>query len=208
MTTDQSAPAPASPQNKSAMIDVKSLRKPISNFFIKRSLQTSIIVQVLFLMVLTSVLTCVILGWFYNTKSQVGSFYYMSNDVMQDLELTNILGIILPALVAAQAVSLLIAFGIGLISSRKVAVPIYKIEKWASQMRTGNLNALLVFREKERRATRELTGEINGVSEFYKGVLSEVSAAAESMNADPADAANVRRQIEALRKTLSRVRIQ
>jgi hypothetical protein len=208
MTTDQSSPTPASPKNKGAVIDVKSLRKPISNFFIKRSLQTSIIVQILFLMVLTSVLTSVILWWFYTTKSQVGSFYYMSNDVMQDLELTNILGIVLPALVAAQAVSLLIAFGIGLLSSRKVAVPIYKIEKWASQMRTGNLNALLVFREKERRATSELTGEINGVSEFNKGVLSEVSAAAESMNADPADAANVRRQIEAVRKTLSRVRIQ
>ncbi len=184
----------------------KSSRKPISNFLIKRSLQTGIIMNVFIMMILTSVLTCGILGWFYNAKSQHGSFFYMSNDVMQDLELTNILGIILPALVAAQIVSLVIAFAIGLFSSRKVAVPVYKIEKWAAQLRAGNLNTRLVFREKEQKMTSELTRECNAVVDYYRAVFAEISAAADKIGADTQNAAEVRKHAESLKRTLDRVR--
>lgn len=183
----------------------KSVRKPISNFLIKRSLQTGIILQFLFITVLTSVITSLILGLFYNAKSKVGSFYYMSNDVMQDLELTNVLGIVLPVLITAQVVSLVIAFAIGLISSRKVAVPVYKIEKWASVVRTGNLTTKLVFREKEQKDTEELTRECNGVCEYYRAVFSEISAASEGIDADVGNQAAVRKNLDAIRKSLSRV---
>jgi hypothetical protein len=154
------------------------------------------------------VVTCVILGIVYNAKSQHGSFYYMSNDVMQDLELTSILGIVLPALIAAQAVSLVLAFGIGLFSSRKVAVPVYKIEKWASQLRTGNLNTRLVFREREKKSTADLTRECNGVTDYYKAVFAEISASAEAMDADTGDSGKVRKQLEAIKKTLGKVHFQ
>jgi signal transduction histidine kinase len=186
----------------------KSSRKPVSNFMIKRSLQTGIILQILFIMILTSILTSAILAWFYNAKSQVGSFYYMSNDVMQDLELTNVLGIILPALIVAQAVSLMIAFTIGLVSSRKVAVPIYKIEKWASQLRSGNLNTRMVFREKEQRMTQDLTRECNAVVDYYKAVFSELSAATEGIDGDTANASTVRKHTDDLKKALARVHFQ
>ena len=189
-------------------MDHKSSRKPIRNFLIKRSLQIGIIFQILFVVVLTSVVTCVILGIVYNSKSQHGSFYYMSNDVMQDLQLTSILGIVLPALVAAQAVSLVIAFGIGLFSSRKVAVPIYKIEKWAGQLRTGNLNTRLAFREKEQKMTADMTRECNGVVEYYRAVFSEINAATEAMDADVADGANVRKRLDSIKTTLTKVHFQ
>jgi len=184
----------------------KSSRKPISNFLIKRSLQTGIIVNVLITMILTSVLTCAILAWFYNAKSQHGSFYYMSNDVMQDLELTNILGIILPALIVAQFVSLVIAFGIGMFSSRKVAVPVYKIEKWAGQLRAGNLNTRLVFREKEQKMTSELTRECNAVVDFYKSIFADIHSAAEKIGTEADKSGDVRKHVETLKKTLDRVR--
>lgn len=186
----------------------KSARKPVSNFLIKRSLQTGIILQIFFVTILTSVITCVILGLFYLEKSRDGSFYYMSNDVMQDLELTSVLGIILPALITAQLVSLVIAFAIGLFSSRKVAVPVYKIEKWASQVRTGNLNTKLVFREKERKNTTELTRECNGVTDYYKAVFSEIHAASESMDADVSNASTVRKQLDEIKKALGKVHFQ
>ncbi len=183
----------------------KSARKPISNFLIKRSLQTGIILQIFFVTILTSVITCAILALFYLDKSREGSFYYMSNDVMQDLELTSVLGIILPALITAQLVSLVIAFAIGLFSSRKVAVPIYKIEKWATQLRAGNLNTKLVFRERERKTTSELTRECNGVSDFYKAIFSEIDAATEGMDADVGNSTAVRKNVDTIKKALGRV---
>lgn len=191
--------------DKEAEVSDKSARKPISNFLIKRSLQTGIILQIFFVTILTSVITCAILGLFYLDKSRDGSFYYMSNDVMQDLELTSVLGIILPALITAQLVSLVIAFAIGLFSSRKVAVPIYKIEKWATQLRAGNLNTKLVFRERERKTTSELTRECNGVSDFYKALFSEIGAATEGMDADTGNATAVRKHVDTIKKALGRV---
>jgi hypothetical protein len=175
---------------------------------IKRALQTGIILQILFVTILTSVITSGILALFYNAKSKVGSFYYMSNDVMQDLELTNILGIILPALITAQAVTLIIAFGIGLFSSRRVAVPVYKIEKWAAALREGNLNTRMVFREKEQKMTEDLTRECNAVVEFYSGVFSEIQAATQSMEAEAGSQPAVRKHLDTIRKTLSRVRFE
>ena len=109
----------------------KIRRKPVSNFLIKRSLQIGIIFKILFVVAMTGILTTAIVTLVYNSKSQSGTFYYMSNDIMEDLELTSIIQTVLPSLVAAQCVTILIAFAVGLFSSRKIAVPIYKIEKWA-----------------------------------------------------------------------------
>jgi len=186
----------------------KSSRRPISNFMIKRSLQTGIILQILFITILTSLITSAVLALFYNAKSRVGSFYYMSNDVRQDLELTNILGIILPALITAQAVSLVIAFAIGLFSSRKAAVPVYKIEKWAAALREGNLNTRMVFREKEQRTTEDLTRECNGVVEFYSGVFSELKAATQSMDAEAGNQPVVLKHLETIRKALDKIHLE
>ena len=41
------------------------------------------------------------------------------------------------------------AFGIGLYSSRKYAVPIYKLEQWVTLLQQGKMGAMLRFREKE-----------------------------------------------------------
>jgi formate hydrogenlyase subunit 3/multisubunit Na+/H+ antiporter MnhD subunit len=110
----------------------KNERQPFRHFFIKKSMQLKIIFEILFVVLLTAVITTVSLTVVYNSKSHNGSFYYMSNDIRQDLELKNILEFILPSVVAAQIFSIVIGLGIGLFSSenggadlqiRKMGVP-------------------------------------------------------------------------------------
>jgi hypothetical protein len=108
----------------------QNVRQPVKNFFIKKSIQIKIIAKIVIVILITALFTTVTVSLVYNSKSQGGSFYYMSNDTKQDLELKNILEVILPSVIGAQLISLIIGLGIGLFSSRKIAVPIYKFEKW------------------------------------------------------------------------------
>jgi hypothetical protein len=193
-----------SKESKESKDSKDNVRKPFSNFLIKRSLQVRIIISILFIMVMTGLLTTVILAWVGNVKSQGGSFYFMSNDVLHDLELTSILGVILPSLIAAQFVSFIIALGIGLFSSRKVAVPIYKIEKWAGELKTGNLTTRLSFREQD--TMKDLSGACNSVTDFYRKVFGELNAAVAS--ADPADAAKMKTALTNNNKSLGQITLE
>lgn len=141
----------------------KNVRRPLGNFFIKRSLQMRIVGRIALVMLLSTILTTVFLATVYNQRSQEGSFYYMSNDIRQDIQLKSLLGIILPSVISAQVVSLLLGIGIGLFSSRKVAVPVYKFEKWANQMRKGNLKTRMEFRETNE--MKDLSIECNELAE-------------------------------------------
>lgn len=153
-------------------MDNKVKRHPIRHFFIKRSMQYGIIFKIFITVFITSIITTLILAIIYTMKSQGGNFYFMSNDIMQDLELKSMLGIVLPALVFAQIVGLLIAFLIGLFSSRKAAVPVYKLEKWAKQLKNGKLNTHIGFRETEQ--MKELTIQCNAFTDRYRQVFFDI----------------------------------
>jgi methyl-accepting chemotaxis protein len=183
-----------------------NVRKPFSNFLIKRSLQVRIIMSILFIMVMTGLLTTVILAWFGNVKSQGGTFYYMSNDVLHDLELTSILGVILPSLIAAQLVSFVIAVAVGMFSSRKVAVPIYKIEKWANELKTGNLTTRLSFREQD--SMKDLSGGCNAVTDFYRKVFGEIASSVAGADPEKADAAKMKAALLGIKKSMGQVRLE
>jgi signal transduction histidine kinase len=96
----------------------------------------------------------------------------MSNDIMKDLELTNILGLVLPAIIIAQLVTLIIVFFIGMSSSRKAAVPIYRLEKWANQIKNGNLLTNLGFRETA--AMKDLTLQCNDLTQKYRKIFFDI----------------------------------
>ena len=181
----------------------KIVRKPLGNFLIMRSLQLRIILNIVLAMVAMLVVTLLVLGYLYNVKSQSGSFFYMSNDTKQDLELTSILGVILPALISAQIVSFLIAVMVGLFSSRKVAVPIYKIEKWANQLKNGNLNTNLFFREKEE--MKGLMLECNGVTSIYSTIFNEIDASVKEIEKNTLNSPKASENIEKLREILSKI---
>lgn len=143
--------------------------------------------------------------YMYNLKSRDGNFYYMSNDIMQDLELKSILGIVLPSLLAVQTITILVAFGISLFSSRKIAVPLYKVEKWASRLKTGNLNTTLAFREED--GLEDLISNCNGVSHFYHSLLSEIKESVRCIEQQPQDLDNVNIQTKKMKDLLNRVQL-
>jgi methyl-accepting chemotaxis protein len=181
----------------------KNVRRPFSNFFIKKSIQFGIIGKILFVVFLSTALTTLMLAIAYNAKSQGGSFYYMSNNIMEDLELQSILGIILPALISAQMVSLAIGLWIGFFSSRKVAVPIYKIEKWAAQLRNGKLNTHLAFRESQE--MKELTIQCNAVADTYKRIFGDINESVEKMQSIPEKPSAVASHLSRIRGILDEV---
>jgi len=76
-------------------VTTPNVRHPVRNFFVKRSLQLKIIFKIFIVLILTATLTTFALSLLYNIKSQKGSFYYMSNDIRQDIELKSMLGIML-----------------------------------------------------------------------------------------------------------------
>ena len=84
----------------------KHTRRRVKNFFIKKSIQIRMITGIFFTVLVMSLITTALLAFIYNIKAQQGSFYYMSNDVMQDLELTSVLGIILPPIVTVEIIAI------------------------------------------------------------------------------------------------------
>lgn len=187
------------------IMPLKNERQPFRHFFIKKSMQLKIIFEILFVVLLTAVITTVSLTVVYNSKSHNGSFYYMSNDIRQDLELKNILEFILPSVVAAQIFSIVIGLGIGLFSSRKMAVPIYKFEKWVSQLKNGNLNTKISFRENEE--MNDLTVECNALAAHYRDVFKEIAAALAQIEKEAAGNPAAMDSIRQMKKTLEKVNV-
>jgi methyl-accepting chemotaxis protein len=136
-------------------------RRPIGNFFIKKSLQLRMIKNILFSAIVSTLVasSTLFLVYFWRFKTIV---VYQLDKATQELSRENILDIILPALIISALISLFLAFGIGLYSSRKYAVPIYKIEKWLSLLLQGKLSATLQFREKEE--MKDLSDKCNTLS--------------------------------------------
>ncbi|MBD3347283.1 MAG: hypothetical protein GF401_19685 [Chitinivibrionales bacterium] len=172
----------------------KNVRKPISNFFIKKSIQLSVIYKILLVVFLTAFLTTLSLAYVYNTKSQKGTFYYMSNDIRQDIELQSVLGIILPSVVTAQVISIALGLIIGLFSSRKVAVPIYKFENWVTQLKKGKLTTHLGFREQNQ--MRDLTVQCNAMVDYYRQTVADLKEIVRTVEQNKEDPVTVGKQAE------------
>jgi hypothetical protein len=158
-------------------------RRPVGNFFVKRSLQISITFKIIFTVLVTSCITIVAIAILYNMKFKGGNFYFMSDNLMKDLELTSILGIVLPVLIASQAITLFFSVGIGLFSSRKAAIPIYKLEKWAQQLKKGRLKTHLGFREEKE--MKDLTIQCNSLADSYRQLFLSIDTAVQNMLIDP-----------------------
>ncbi len=153
-------------------------RRPIGNFFIKKSLQLRMIKNILLSALVSTVVasSTLFLVYFWRFKTTV---VYQLDKATQDLTRENILYIILPALIISALISLLLAFGIGLYSSRKYAVPIYKIEKWLSLLRQGKLGATLQFREKEE--MKDLSDKCNSLGVELQKTFHEIRAKVQHM---------------------------
>lgn len=143
------------------MSNAKKMRKPIGNFFIKKELQLRLIVRIVTAALLSTLLSSASLILVYYVKYKTVIVYQLDK-LTQELNREHIVFLILPTLLVSVIVSVIVAFGIGLYASRKYAVPIYKLEQWASLLIGGKLAAMLRFREKEE--MKELSDKCNQLS--------------------------------------------
>jgi len=151
----------------------RKLRKPVGNFFIKRSLQVGLIMRVVTAaLVSVAVSSGSLLLVYYMRYNTIA--VYIWNQENNNLQKEHIVNLILPTLIISSLVGLLVAFGIGLYASRKYAVPVYKIEQWASMLLSGKMTAILKFREQEE--MKELSQKCNEVGTFFRDTLVEIKA--------------------------------
>lgn len=160
---------------------------------------------IIFIVLFAGLVTTSLLAIIYNTKSRQGSFYYMSNDVMQDLELTSVLGIILPPIITVEVIAVIVAFGIGLFSSRALAVPLYKIEKWATRLKNGKLNTTLAFREGKK--MKDLTFECNAVTDFFRSLCTDIREHADAIALKPNDTPTVVLRTQRIKELLDKIEL-
>jgi methyl-accepting chemotaxis protein len=156
----------------------KFVRKPLGNFFIKKSLQIGLIMKVVtaaLLSVLVSSASLLAVYWFkYNTVA-----IYMWNQDNNNLQKENILFLILPTLIISATVGLMVALGIGMYASRKFAVPIYKIEQWTSMLLRGQMTAILKFREQEE--MKDLSQRCNELGAHIRDTLLDIKGKVKAM---------------------------
>jgi methyl-accepting chemotaxis protein len=159
-------------------------RKPLGNFFIKKSLQIRLILKiVLSVIIATFICSGTLLLVYYLTYKSV-LLYQM--DRMTNLSKENIIFIILPSLLISGLVNFLLAVGIGLYASRKYAVPVYKLENWAKLLTDGKITAKIQFREKGE--LKELTDFCNTLSDDLLKKLLELKKLTEKLDVAPKDA--------------------
>jgi hypothetical protein len=123
-------------------------RRPIRNFLIHKELQVPLMKSILVLVASSAFIAGGVLLAVYFYRSQTGYLYFMSNDFEKPLVRQSLLSLALPGLLFAEGVTLLIGFLIALSVSRKIAVPLYKLERWARAIAEGDLSVHLHFREK------------------------------------------------------------
>ncbi len=178
-------------------------RKPVSNFFIKRSLQLRLIAKIVAAAVISTLVCVVTLLATYYIIYQSVSYYGVTLDTKTHFstisEPNNIIFLILPSLAVSVALNILVAFFIGLYASRKYAVPIYKLEQWARMIRQGKIAAQIRFREKEE--MKELSDDCNELTSDLRTKFCEIKKQTEALKQKLGDCEQVR-NIETVLATL------
>ncbi|MFP4163500.1 MAG: hypothetical protein ACLFQB_06060 [Chitinispirillaceae bacterium] len=156
----------------------KFVRKPVGNFFIKKSLQLRLITKVILASLISTVVSAgsLLLVYYLRYDTVV---VYQWDQISNELNREHILHLILPTLIISSIVGILVALGIGLYASRKYAVPVYKIEQWTSMLLKGKMTALLRFREREE--MKDLSEKCNELGEQLRSKLLQIEQKVERL---------------------------
>ncbi|HLV32171.1 MAG TPA: hypothetical protein VKY57_11430 [Chitinispirillaceae bacterium] len=172
----------------------KTARKPIGNFFIKKSLQLRLVSKIVLAAIVSTLISSGSLLLVYYLKYQTVIVYQLDK-YSQELTRDHLVYLILPTLLISSVVSLLVSLGVGLYSSRKYAVPIYKLEQWATLLSEGKMSVLLRFREKEE--MRDLSDKCNQLTEKLRTKFSEIRKISEMMKQSDSSCDNAK-QIDSI----------
>jgi methyl-accepting chemotaxis protein len=163
-------------------------RKPVGNFFIKRSLQFGLMSRIVLSIVICTIISACIIVLVYVLQHRSIQLYQLHES--GNLIKQSIFFFILPSLNISLVINILVGIAVGLYASRKYAVPIYKLEQWAQRLRDGKFNTRLRFREQKQMA--ELSGQFNSLTEDMRMKLMDVRTTLEAMTPDPKDAERVK----------------
>jgi len=146
-------------------------RKPIGNFFIKKDLQIRLIAKIVLSVLLATVVFAVTLLITYHIMYSSAAFYQvtLAKGAPEIGDRLKIVTILLPSMCISAVVNVLLAVCVGLYASRKYAVPIFKLEKWASLLLEGKFTAVLRFREKDE--MKELSDKCNACTQLIRNKL-------------------------------------
>jgi methyl-accepting chemotaxis protein len=153
----------------------KHKRHPIRNFIILPELQWPYIIRLLAVVNLAGVVMATsICALFYfrysggNAAGATGSDM-VNAGMMEVLVEENLMDVVVPAFVIADLVSLAIGMAVSLYFSRKISVPIYRINKWAEVVTSGDLGFRLKFRPGDD--LQSLEEACNRVSDTYVKII-------------------------------------
>lgn len=153
-------------------------RHPIRNFIIMPELQWPYIIRLLAIVNLAGVLMattiCALFYLRYDSGPQGDPHAsdMVSSGLMEAMVEENLMDVIVPAFVVADLVSLAIGLWLSLYFSRKISVPIYRINKWAEVVASGDLGFRLKFRPGDD--LQSLEAACNRVTDTYVQVIEDM----------------------------------
>ncbi|MFC1584759.1 hypothetical protein ACFL5V_04355 [Fibrobacterota bacterium] len=175
-------------------------RYPVKHFFIMSRIQWRYIIRIMgsvFLITLAVLLTVVVV---YHLKFKTGYFYYMTEDMNADLIRHNIWSLIIPSFLPSALASIIIGLNISLYSSRKIALPIFKIRKWSENLFAGNFNYEVTVRKKDDMG--ELVTACNQVARKYSMIFRQIQGITATENKPPEE------KIEELKRVIGPLKIE
>jgi methyl-accepting chemotaxis protein len=144
-------------------------RRKIAHFFIKPGLQVKF---ALFFVLYVLIVSLVTLGFiFLMVRLDIDGLEGMRTALYY-------LKVTYPGFWIAATVALIAGFIVGIYASRKVALPIYKVEQWSRLLKNGDLKAYLGMRESDfwgemsetcNIFTQELRERVEALRKSYEG---------------------------------------
>lgn len=149
-------------------------RKPLRNFVYYPTVQWPIIGYNLALVALAVLGTAAAIVALYVWRFQGTSVYVLSQSSFVPLEKISVLNILIPAVIGCAIVSVGVGVLLALSTSRRVALPIYKVTRWARHVADGELHVCLGFRKGDN--LEELSQACNLATGNFKETLLSLKA--------------------------------
>jgi methyl-accepting chemotaxis protein len=148
-------------------------RKPIRNFVFEPKIQWPQIVRNGLMAFFTSMGTGGAILLIYYREFGDSSIYVMDrNSAFFPLDHTGLLPLLTPAVAGTTIAGMLLGWLLTLGASRRIALPIFKVEQWTQKVSEGNLHLRLSFRDSDR--LESLAEGCNSVVDTFRDVLMDL----------------------------------
>ena len=123
-------------------------RKPLRNFIFLPKVQWPQIVGNMALAAVTAVGTGIAILFLYQWEFGESAIYIMDKtSTLRPLDRRGLLDLLLPAVGATTLMGMFLGWLMAFGASRRIALPIYKIQQWARRVASGDLHVQVGFRK-------------------------------------------------------------